>query len=112
MKTSIKFTLHHIVMGILFITKGLGKINHHPLIAIFFLVIGLSIFSFYCWMKMKQKQNGFLKNLMHLLEGIALITTAYIFWQEGKHWLPYFTLIAALFFLFLFFKEWKNKIIS
>lgn len=76
MKTSIKFTLHHFVGGIWFFTKIFGKINHHPLIAIIFLFIGFSILSF-CWMKMRHKQNAFLKNLMHLLEGIALITTAY-----------------------------------
>ena len=109
MKSSVKFTLHHFVMGLLFVTKGIGKINHHPIIAIIFLVIGFSILSFYCWMKIMQQQNGILKNLMHLLEGIALLTAAFIYWKEGKHWLPYFTFFAAIFFLFLFFKDWISK---
>ena len=42
----------------------------------------------------------FFRGIIHLFECIALFLTTYVYFQEGKFFLPYITLIAGIGFLF------------
>lgn len=47
---------------------------------------------------------------IHFLEGLALLFTSWVYFEEGKTYLPYVTLIAAIgFFITVPFIYRKNK---
>jgi uncharacterized membrane protein len=78
--------VHHLMVGLLLLMKGVDKIQHH---------------------------HSF---IIHLFECIALCLTTYVYFKEGKNFLPYVTMAASIGFfvatlvhLKAFFKERHSR---
>lgn len=116
MKQTVKNKLtsvQHLITGIFLLLKGYDKIEHHyylpgGVIAGF----GALILFYYWYVKRTKRSNHALQLLVHLFEGLALLFTAYIFYSEGKTYLPYVTLAAGIGFLTAFcihLKHYEKK---
>ncbi len=106
-------SLHHLVTGIFLAIKGYDKIqHHHAFIGSIILISGIAILAYYLFISIKKKENHKLNLLVHLCEGLALLFTSYIFFKDGKTYLPYVTLLAGGGFLVAvcihFFKKQKH----
>jgi CDP-diglyceride synthetase len=98
-KTDI-LSFQHLIVGFLLVTKGYEKIEHHFfLIGWIILLMGIAILGYFAYLKISKKENKVLQLIAHLFEGIALLLTAYVYFEEGKTYLPYIILIAGIGFL-------------
>jgi hypothetical protein len=93
-------SIYHLIVAILLMIKGFDKIqHHHPSIGWIILILGLLILIYFFISKIKNIHNNLLEIFIHLFESIALLLTSYVYFEEGKTFLPYITLIAATGFL-------------
>lgn len=93
-------SIHHLFVAIILLLKGFDKIqHHHSFIGWTILLFGLVILVYFIFIKLAKKPHSLLKLFIHLFESIALFLTSYVYFQEGKTFLPYVTLIAAIGFL-------------
>jgi hypothetical protein len=90
-------SIHHFVVSVILISKGLDKIqHHHSFIGWTILLLGLIILSYFIYLKLSKKSHSTLDLIIHLFESIALFLTSYVYFQEGKSLLPYVSLIASI----------------
>ena len=57
------------------------------------------ILGYFIYEKITKTENHFLLISVHLFESIALFLTSYVYFEEGKKFLPYITLFAGIGFL-------------
>ena len=95
-KKHILESIHHFIVGFFLILKGYDKMAHHQLIGGVILAFGGIILIYFLYEMLAKKQSRTLKILVHLFEAIALLFTTYIFFKDGKTYLQYFTLAAAI----------------
>ncbi|MBK6275861.1 MAG: hypothetical protein IPF58_14755 [Saprospirales bacterium] len=94
------FSIQHILVALVLIPKGLDKIEHHHIF--YWLddsINGNNYFRLLYLSKITKTKNHFLLIGIHLFESISLFLTSYVYFEEGKKFLPYVTLIAAIGFL-------------
>ena len=87
---------HHFIVGFFLTIKGFDKFTHHHLIGGLILAFGIIILLYFLYEVLAKKQGRTLKLLVHVFEGVALLFTSYIFFEEGKKYLPYVTLAASI----------------
>jgi len=93
-------SIHHFFVAIILLAKGLAKIqHHHSLIGWTILLLGVLFLLYFLWIKQTKKSNILLEFSMHIFESLALFLTTYVYYQEGKTYLPYVTLVAGIGFL-------------
>ncbi len=93
-------SIHHLFVAIILLLKGFDKIqHHHSFIGWTILLLGLVILGYFIFIKLAKKPHSLLELFIHLFESIALFLTSYVYFQEGKTFLPYVTLLAACGFL-------------
>jgi hydrogenase-4 membrane subunit HyfE len=114
MKREIKenlFSIQHLLVAIILMTKGYDKVtHHHNFIGWTILVFGILILGYFILIKLTKIEKGFFEPIVHLSESIALLLTTYVYFKEGKAFLPYITLIAGIGFLIaVLFHLLKNK---
>ena len=101
-----KFALHliqHLLIGFVLILKGIDKIDHHLFIGSFILISGIAIIIYFFYTLFKKQESANANIIIHLLEAIILLFTAYIFYTEDKKYLPYITLLTSIgFFVSVF----------
>ena len=101
--------IHHFIVAIILITKGFDKIQHHQnFIGWIILLLGIIVLTYFIFTKISKKPHSLLEIIIHLFESIALFLTTYVYFQEGKTLLPYFTLIAGIGFLIATFIHLKG----
>ena len=99
MKTRLQ-SLQHLFVALILIPKGYDKIEHHyNLIGWIILLMGIVALGYFIYQKTVRRSNYFLAIGMHLFESIALFLTTYVYFIEGKRFLPYITAIAGIGFL-------------
>ena len=102
-KKHILEALHHFIVGFFLTIKGFDKFTHHHLIGGIIFTFGIIILLYFLYEISAKKQGRTLKLLVHLFEGLALLFTSYIFFEDGKTYLPYITLTASIgFFISVF----------
>jgi FtsH-binding integral membrane protein len=105
-------SIHHFFVAVILLTKGFDKIqHHHSYIGWTILLLGMTVFVYFIFIKLSKKSHSLLELIIHFFESIALFLTTYVYFQEGKTLLPYVTLIAAIGFLiatFLHLRAHKN----
>lgn len=90
-------TLAHAVTGLALALKGYAKLtDHHAVIGSIILISGLTIMGYVLYDSRQQKHNKLLGTGIHFLEGLALLFTSWVYFEEGKTYLPYATLAAAI----------------
>ncbi|WP_396191482.1 hypothetical protein [Flavobacterium sp.] len=99
MKTRLQ-SLQHLFVALILIPKGYDKIAHHyNLIGWIILLMGMVALGYFIYQKTVKRSNHFLAIGMHLFESIALFLTTYVYFIEGKTFLPYITGLAGIGFL-------------
>ena len=103
MKSEIKeklLSIQHLLVALILMTKGFDKVEHHHSFAGWtILIFGIVILGYFIFIKLTKKKHSFLEPTIHLFESIALFFTTYVYFKEGKTFLPYLTLIAGIGFL-------------
>jgi FtsH-binding integral membrane protein len=93
-------SIHHFIVAVILMSKGFDKIqHHHNLIGWTILLLGIIVLSYFIFIKLSKKSHSFLELVIHFFESIALFLTTYVYFQEGKSFLPYVTMIAGIGFL-------------
>jgi FtsH-binding integral membrane protein len=93
-------SFHHFIVAVILMTKGFDKIqHHHSFIGWTILLLGLIVLIYFIFIKVSKKPHALLVLIIHLFESLALFLTTYVYFQEGKTFLPYVTLIAGIGFL-------------
>jgi hypothetical protein len=110
-KKHILAAFHHFIVGFFLTIKGFDKFTHcHHLIGGFIFTFGIIILFYFLYEISAKKQGRTLKLLVHLFEGLALLFTSYIFFEDGKTYLPYITLTASIgFFISVVVIYFKTK---
>ena len=106
-------SIYHFVVAFILITKGFDKIqHHHSFIGWTILLLGCIILGYFISAKISKRNHSSLEIVIHFFESIALFLTSYVYFEEGKTWLPYVTLFAGIGFLIttiLHFKKHKKN---
>lgn len=90
-------SIHHFVVGVILLSKGYNKIqHHHDVIGWTILLLGIIIMAYFFLIKITQKKSSNFETTIHIFECIALLLTTYVYFQEGKSFLPYITLLASI----------------
>lgn len=98
----------HLFIGIALVLKGFNKISHHPVLGGLILSFGLVILAYFVYLSITQKESRTMHISIHLFEAFASVFTAYIFFMEGKKYLPYVFLLAATGFFISVYLYMKN----
>jgi hypothetical protein len=102
-------SIHHFIVSVILISKGFGKIqHHHSFIGWTILLLGIIVLSYFIFLKLAKKPHSTLEVIIHFFESMALFLTSYIYFQDGKSFLPYVTLIAGIGFLVATFIHLKG----
>ena len=103
-------SMHHLLIGMTLVLKGLTKLVHHPIIGSAFLLFGIIILVYFFYLVWKKYPKENLHLVIHVFEALACLFTAYIFFQEGAIYLPYVFLLAAIGFIIAIYISWyKNR---
>ncbi len=95
-KKHILEAFHHFIVGFFLAIKGVDKFTHHHLIGGLIFTFGIVILLYFLYEISAKKQGRTLKLLVHLFEGLALLFTSYILFEDDKIYLPYITLAASI----------------
>lgn len=102
-KEKIKHTfeiIHPFLVGLLLTLKGLEKIDHHyTKLGSIILLFAAILFCYSVYELIKKQHSKALTIMVHIFECIALLFTAWIYQDEGRHLLQYAMLLAATGFL-------------
>ena len=102
-------SIHHFIVSVILISKGFNKIqHHHSFIGWTILLLGIIVLSYFIFVKLRKKPHSTLEVIIHFFESMALFLTSYIYFQDGKSFLPYVTLIAGIGFLVATFIHLKG----
>ena len=109
-KNKLLHSIHHLLISMALILKGVSKFSHHPVLGGLIICFGLIILSYFFYLNYKRKESRAMHILIHLFEGLASLFTAYIFFVEGKKYLQYgFILAAAGFFISVLIYIMRHK---
>ena len=111
-KQSVLHLIHHFIIGGILIIKGYDKFHHHPVLGSIIFLFGVIILGYCFWTLSGKKHNPVLPVLFHLFEAFVMLFTAYIFFTEGKKYLPYVSILASVGFLisvFVLYKRYKIR---
>ena len=89
-------SFHHLLIGLILILKGSDKFQHHHLLGGLIFLFGVIIILCFIYILLKKDHSTSLAILVHLFEALVCLFTAYIFFEEGKKYLQYFFLFAAV----------------
>jgi len=111
-KQSIFHLMHHFIIGGVLTVKGYDKFGHHPVLGSIIFLFGIIILSYCFWVVFRSGHSSTLPILFHLFDGLVLLFTAYIFFMEGKKYLPYASLLASIGFfisVYVLYNQHKNN---
>jgi hypothetical protein len=100
--------IQHLLLASVLIIKGVDKISHHAVIGSIFLFFGVTILVYFFYSLFNRHHTHKLELVAHGFEAIASLFSAYIFFVEGKKFLPWFFLLAALGFVVAFFIHYRK----
>lgn len=98
-------------MAVIFLLKGYDKFtHHHHVLGGLIFLFGLVALFYFLYMVFERKESRALHILIHLFEAFASLFTAYIFHAEGKKYLQYGLLLAAVgFFVSTYLYVQRNR---
>jgi hypothetical protein len=111
-KQSAFHLIHHFIIGGILILKGYAKFHHHPILGSIIFLFGVIIIAYFLSVVSRGRQNPVLEILFHFFEALVMAFTSYIYFSEGKIYIPYVCLAASLGFLasvFVLYKRHKNR---
>ena len=109
-KNKLLSLIHHLLISVALILKGYDKFSHHKIFGGLIFSFGIIVLVYFIYMLLKQKESRSMHILIHLFEGFASLFTAYIFFEEGKKYLQYGFILAAIgFFVSVYVYTIKHK---
>jgi CHASE2 domain-containing sensor protein len=103
-------SLHHFLAGAMLIIKGIDKISHHHVfMGSLILLFGIMILSFFVYTLIAKQHGHRLELMVRWFEALVSLFSAYLFFSEGKKWLPYFSILAAIGFFISIYIFHKKK---
>jgi hypothetical protein len=105
-------SLHHFLTAAILITKGIDKIGHHSVIGATLLLFGLTILVYFIYTLFQEQHNQRLEYVVRWCEGIVALLMAYLFYSEGKTFLPFVFLLSAIGFfisIYVYHKKARNS---
>lgn len=109
-KNKLLHSIHHLLIGIALTLKGVSKFAHHQVLGGLIICFGLIVLSYFIYRITKQRESRTMHILIHLFEGVASLFTAYIFFVEGKKYLQYGFILAAIgFFISVYIYIIRHK---
>jgi TRAP-type uncharacterized transport system fused permease subunit len=110
-KKHVLHSLHHLITGGALILKGITKISHHAFIGGAILLFGVLILAFFFYTLSRKHLSNNLELMVRWFEALVSLFTAYIFFTEGKTFLPYVFLLASIGFfisIYVFYRKKKS----
>jgi len=95
-KNKLLHSIHHLLIAVALILKGVGKFDHHQVLGGLMICFGLIVLSYFIYLSNKRKESRTMHILIHLFEAFASLFAAYIFFVEGKKYLQYGFILAAI----------------
>ena len=111
-KNPVLHSIQHLLLGAVLVLKGIDKIPHHHILGGLILSFGIVVLLYFLYMVLKQKESRTMHILIHLFEAFASLFTAYIFFEEGKKYLQYALILAAIGFfvsVYVYMRNHKEK---
>lgn len=102
-------SFHHFLIGGILVLKGFTKFDHHPLLGSLIILFGIIILLYFFYTILKKTESRKMNIAIHIFEALVAIFTAYIFWDEGKRYLQYASLLAAIGFFIAAYIHIKRK---
>lgn len=88
-------TLQGVLLSLLLILTGVQNFEGYPVMSSMVGLFGIALFAYSIFL-VRRGRDSLFKVVMISLEGLALVLTAYIYFSEGKVYLPYAILLAAI----------------
>ena len=92
-------SLHHLLLGVALVFKGIAKLAHHPAFGVALLLCSVVVLGYFLFMVVRHQQHPIADIVIHILEAGICVFTAHVFYTEGKEYLPLVLLTAAAGFL-------------
>jgi hypothetical protein len=108
-KKHLLHTIHHLLTGGVLVIKGFDKVGHHPFLGGLMLLFGVLILSFFVYTQVKKHLSYHFELMVRWFEALVALFVAYIFFTEGKQWLPYVFILAAIGFFISIYVLHKQK---
>ena len=99
----------HLLLGTTLILKGFDKFNSHPLIGGIMLLCGAIVIGYFVYMIATKKHSTAMHILIHIFEAMVSLFIAYIFFKEGKQYVQYGFIVAAIGFLIAAYMAIRNR---
>ncbi|HUM48376.1 MAG TPA: hypothetical protein PLD84_15700 [Chitinophagales bacterium] len=107
-------TIAHVMTGAVLILKGYAKItDHYAGVGSMILCFGLVIIGYVIYESRRKSHSPLLVMAVHFFEGLALLFTTYVYIDEGKTYIQYLTLAAAIGFfvaVLIMYMRYKKSI--
>ena len=87
----------HIIIAVILIIKGFGKMSHHYfLIGGFVLLSGVCIIGYVMYERNKETHSPIRNIFVHLCEALMMLFVTYIYINEGTTYIKYFTFVISM----------------
>lgn len=93
----------HFLLATTLILKGIDKFPHHNVLGGLILLFGLVVLFYFIYTIARKKQSHTMHLIILSFEAIVSMFVAYIFYDEGKKYIQYFFVLAAMGFLISIF---------
>jgi len=101
----------HLLIAFVLCMKGSLKFPYNNLLGGLMILFGLVVLAYFIYMVTVKRESRTMHIVIHLFEGLAALFTAYIFYDEGKKYLPFVFILAAIgFFISVFIFVRKHPI--
>lgn len=107
-KQQILNSVLHLLLASTLILKGLDKMPQHNILGGLMLLFGIAVLGYFIYTVLKKKESRTMHILILIVEALASLFIAYIFFEEGKKYVQYGFLLAAIGFLISTFVVIRN----
>ncbi len=94
-------SLQHLISGAVLALKGFDKLQQsHLYIGAVLFALGIFVLAYFAFDRLTPDRGAkWLATIVHASEGFAFMSLAYLYFEEGKSYLPFAVLVAAVGFL-------------
>ena len=100
----------HFLLGTTLILKGYDKFSHHNLLGSVIFLFGIIVLGYFVFMIVKKQGSRMMHIVIHLFEAVVSLFIAYIFFEEGKKYVQYGFILAAIGFIIAAIVTSRNRI--
>lgn len=89
----------HFLLGSTLILKGLTKLPDHNVLGGLMFLFGVTVIVYFIYVLLKKEHSRVMHIIIHLFEALVSLFIAYIFFEEGKKYVQYVFILAAIGFI-------------